>query len=38
MEGEDEEEIRFVNHLLLLRRKMRKRSGLLATSLYAGGR
>ena len=37
MEEEDEEEIRFVNHFSLWR-KMRKRSGLLTTSLYGGGR
>ena len=33
MEEEDEGEIRFVNHFSLWRRKMRKRSGLLTTSL-----
>ena len=38
MEEEDEEEIRFVNHFSLWRRKMRKRSGLLTTSLEGGGR
>ena len=38
MEEEDEEEIRFVNHFSLWRRKMRKRSGLLTTSHYGGGR
>ena len=31
MEEEDEEEIRFVNHFSLWRRKMRKRSGLITT-------
>ena len=38
MEEEDEEEIRFVNHFSLWRRKMIKKSGLLTTSLYGGGR
>ena len=38
MEEEDEEEIRFVNHFSLWRSEMRKRSGLLTTSLYGGGR
>ena len=38
MEEEDEEEIRFVTHFFSWRRKMRKRSGLLTTSLDGGGR
>ena len=38
MGEEDEVEIRFVNHFSLWRRKMRKRSGLLTTFFYGGGR
>ena len=38
MEEGEEEEIRFVNHSSLWRRKMRRRSGLLTTFLYGGGR
>ena len=38
MEEEDEGEIRFVDHFSLWRRKIRERSGLLATFPYGGGR
>ena len=35
---ENEEEIWFVDHSSLWRREMRKRSGLMITFLYGGGR